>query len=395
MTRVSGEWLDAAPTRAVFDALTSAGHQAFAVGGCVRNALLGMDVADVDIATDALPERVMELGRAAGLHAVPTGIEHGTVTLVSGGRGYEITTFRRDVETDGRRAVVAYSSDMAEDAARRDFTMNALYARADGEVLDPLGQGLTDLRSRRVRFIGMPEARIREDYLRILRFFRFHAWYGDPVAGLDAGGLAACGRLADGLKSLARERVGAEMRKLLAAPDPGPAVEAMLRAGVLGHVLPGAEPPVLSRLVALERAAGLEPDWRRRLAALGGKEHAVRLRLSRADMRWLDTLAEGLRAALGPAVAGYRYGARAAVDIGLLSAAATGGTPPADLAAEAARGAATRFPVAARDLMPALQGAALGQALAEIEARWMAADLRPTRAALLAGFPKSDSGSGD
>ena len=208
VTRIAAEWLGAA--RPVTAALEAAGHQALFVGGCVRNALIGRAVADIDLATDARPAAVIALAEAAGLRAVPTGIEHGTVTVLAGGRPFEVTTFRRDVETFGRRAVVAFTGEIAEDAARRDFTMNALYARADGEVIDPLG-GLADLRAGRVRFVGDPGQRIAEDYLRILRFFRIHAWYGDPAGGMDPDGLAACAEAQDGLALISRERVGAEI----------------------------------------------------------------------------------------------------------------------------------------------------------------------------------------
>ena len=179
--RIEAPWLKAPGPARVMAALTRAGHRAYFVGGTVRNALMGLEPGDIDIATDALPERVMALARAAGLKPVPTGVAHGTVTVVADGQGIEVTTFRRDVETDGRRAVVAFSELIEHDAERRDFTMNALYATASGEVIDPLG-GLPDLEARRVRFVGEPRDRIREDFLRILRFFRFHAWYGDPEA---------------------------------------------------------------------------------------------------------------------------------------------------------------------------------------------------------------------
>nr|MDA3889890.1 CCA tRNA nucleotidyltransferase [Allgaiera sp.] len=216
--KITGAWLTRPETRAVCAALTGAGHRALFVGGCVRNALLGVAVADIDIATDAAPETVTILAENAGLKAVPTGIDHGTITVVSGGIAHEVTTFRRDVETFGRHATVAFTADPAEDAARRDFTMNALYATPEGEVLDPLG-GLPDLQARRLRFVGDPASRIREDYLRILRFFRFHAWYGDQQEGLDPEGIAACAENLDGLAGLSRERIGTEMRKLLSAPD--------------------------------------------------------------------------------------------------------------------------------------------------------------------------------
>ena len=189
--KISGDWLTRAETQAVCAMLTAGGYQVLLVGGCVRNALLGAPVADVDIATDAPPQIVSDLAENAGLKAVPTGINHGTVTIIAGGIPHEVTTFRRDVETFGRHAKVAFSTRLNDDAARRDFTMNALYARPDGTVLDPLN-GLPDLVARRVRFVGDPEQRIGEDYLRILRFFRFHAWYGDPAGGLDPDGLAAC-----------------------------------------------------------------------------------------------------------------------------------------------------------------------------------------------------------
>ena len=216
--KIAGEWIEAAHVQQVLHMLTDAGHQAFLVGGCVRNALLGQPVADIDISTDAMPERVVALAGATGLKAVPTGIEHGTITVVAEGVGHEITTFRRDVETDGRRAVVAFSTRIEDDAARRDFTMNALYADATGAVVDPMG-GLADLWARRVRFVGDADERIREDLLRILRLFRFHAWYGDPEEGLDADGLAACAANSAGIETLSRERIGHEMRRLLAAPD--------------------------------------------------------------------------------------------------------------------------------------------------------------------------------
>ncbi|MFN3525608.1 MAG: CCA tRNA nucleotidyltransferase, partial [Paracoccus sp. (in: a-proteobacteria)] len=213
---------DPALTR-VLRALTADGARVWLVGGAVRNALLDEPVDDVDLATDATPDRVIRLAGAAGLRAVPTGIDHGTVTLVAGGQGFEVTTLRRDVATDGRHATVAFSTDLAEDAARRDFTINALYADPQGRVIDPMS-GLSDLAARRLRFVGDAGARIREDYLRILRFFRFLARYGREA---DPQAVAACAALKDGLSRIARERIGAEMKKLLAAPAPGTAVALM------------------------------------------------------------------------------------------------------------------------------------------------------------------------
>ncbi len=392
MTRIAGDWLTAPATRAVFAALAQGGHQVFAVGGCVRNALLGQPVSDVDLATDARPDRVMELARAAGLKPVPTGIAHGTVTVVAEGQGFEVTTFRRDVRTDGRRAVVAFADSIEDDAHRRDFTINALYCDAEGRVLDPLGTGLSDLAQRRVRFIDDAATRIREDALRILRFFRFHAWYGDPEGGIDADALDACARLADLVTGLSRERVGAEMLKLLAAPDPAPALAAMERTGVLARLLPGASSAAVAPLVHLEGRFGLSPDPIRRLAALGGQDVARALRLSRADARRLALLTDTAPRPPGIAELGWRHGAGTALDIALLHAALTGALPPEDAPQQAALGAGQRFPVRAADLDPALKGPAIGRRLRQLERAWIDSGFRLDREALLALPPDDDTG---
>ena len=379
--KISGDWLTRPATQALCAALQAGGHRVFFVGGCVRNALLGEVVGDLDLATDALPEKVVRLVEAAGFKAIPTGIDHGTVTVLAGGLPHEITTFRRDVQTDGRHAVVAYSTDVAQDAARRDFTMNALYADPSGEVVDPLG-GLPDLRARRLRFVGEPAQRIREDYLRILRFFRFSATYGDPALGMDAEGLAACAELADGIDGLSRERIGAEMRKLLSARDPAPALASMAASGVLRHVLSGADPRYVAPLVHLE--AGAPPRWQRRLVVLGGQDWDNALRLSRSEQGLMARLRDQVGNALSPAALGWRLGPEAGADAVLARAAVLESPLPDDWKADVARGAASRFPVTAADLMPALAGPALGAKLAELESRGLASDLRLSRDDLLA-----------
>ncbi|MFC3057887.1 CCA tRNA nucleotidyltransferase [Paenirhodobacter populi] len=380
--RITGDWIRADHVQQVLGMIEAGGYQALLVGGCVRNDLIGAPVSDMDMATDALPEEVMDLARSAGLRAIGTGIEHGTVTVMAGGKTHEITTFRRDVTTNGRHATVAFSARIEEDAARRDFTVNALYARRDGTVLDPLGTGLTDLALRRVRFVGDPERRIREDYLRILRFFRFTALYGDPERGLDADGLAACAALADGVDSLSRERIGHEMRRLLAAPDPAPVMAAMQASGVLAHVLPGADVSALAPLIHLEGEAA--PDFLRRLAVLGAEDAASRLRLSRAEARRLDLLRRAALEGAEAAVLGYRLGARDAGDALLVRAALMGQPPAPDWCARIAFGAAQRFPVRAADLAPHYSGAALGARLRELEDRWIASGFALDRKALLA-----------
>jgi len=377
--RIAGDWIVHPGTQGLCATLTGAGFQALFVGGCVRNALLGAPVSDIDLATDARPDIVVDLAGAAGFRVVPTGIAHGTVTVIAMGRAHEVTTFRRDVETDGRHAVVAFSTRVAEDAGRRDFTMNALYADAQGRVIDPLG-GLPDLTARFVRFVGEPADRIREDYLRILRFFRFHAWYGAPAQGLEAEGLAACAALHDGIATLSHERIGAEMRKLLAAPDPAPAVGAMAAAGVLARVLPGADPRALAPLVHLE--AGLPPRWLRRLAVLGGGDVTRALRLSRAESAGLHRIADAMVTALTPAALGWRLAEVLATDAVLARAAVLPPLPPG-WQADIARGATAVCPVTAADLMHSHSGADLGARLRAIEDRWLASDLRATRDHLL------------
>lgn len=378
--KVSGDWLTHPGTQALCAVLAAAGHRALFVGGCVRNAVLGVPVADVDLTTDARPEVVTRLAEAAGFKVVPTGIDHGTVTVITHGKPHEVTTFRRDVETDGRRAVVAFSDRIEEDAQRRDLTMNALYADASGQVIDPLG-GLPDTLARRVRFVGDPPTRIREDYLRILRFFRFHACYGDPAEGLDAEGLAACAALSEGLNRVSRERIGAEMRKLLSARDPAPAVAAMAAAGVLARVLPGADPQALAPLVHLE--GGLPPRWLRRLAVLGGEVEG--LRLSRQEETDLTRLRDHVGSGRGAAPLGWLLGAELAQDALVARAAVLGSGLPADWQAETERGAAASFPIAASDLMPALQGPKLGAQLKALQDRWLLSDLRLDKPALLRG----------
>lgn len=292
------DWLTASATQAVMAALAAAGGADCArfVGGCVRNAVLGAPIDDVDIATVLTPEAVVRALKAAGLKSVPTGMEHGTVTAISERQPFEITTLRRDVSTDGRRATVAFTDDWAEDAARRDFRLNALYADSDGVILDPTGAGYDDALAGRIVFVGEPEQRIEEDYLRILRFYRFFAWYGRGAP--DAAAVAACAALAEGVERLSAERVSKEVLKLLAAPDPRPAVRLMRDAGVLGRILPPSNSVTL-----FEAMVGVSPDPVLRLSALlpadveTVRASANRLRLSNAQK---DRLIATVRAPLDP-----------------------------------------------------------------------------------------------
>lgn len=395
---------------ALLDAIARDGDEAWLVGGCVRNALLGEPASDIDIATQALPETVMARAEAAGLKAVPTGLEHGTVTVVVNGTPHEVTTLRRDVETDGRRAVVAFSRDLTDDAARRDFTMNALYVDREARLHDPVG-GLDDLEARRVRFIGDAATRIQEDYLRALRFFRFYGWYGRGSPDRDAVKAIVANKT--GLSRLSAERVWAELKKTLSAPDVTRALLWMRQTGVCQIVLPeSGDMDGFARFMRLEEATGVHADPLLRLLALlppqaHERVHQLsgRLKLSGADRDRLEaamhadaavdslTLDEpkALRAAL------YQFGERSVRDVLILQAArALDADPELDLPdGEADRVARLwnladtwtqpSLPVSGKDLMargvPA--GPQLGAALKVMEGAWVASDFTMGRDELL------------
>jgi poly(A) polymerase len=276
MTRIFAGFLHARETRAVMGALNgaNAGESRF-VGGCVRNALMGREIDDIDIATQLTPDAVIAAAKAAGIAAIPTGLDHGTVTLVCDHKPFEVTTLRRDVSTDGRHAQVAFTTDWHEDAARRDFRLNALYANLDGDVFDLTGAGISDARAGRVVFIGDGDQRLREDYLRILRFFRFSAWYSN--GDLDEAGLEACARMKAGLAQLSVERVWKELKKLCAAPDPRAALRAMDETGILHAIAPQAiRVDRTLALIGLEVDRFLPHDPLTRIAALLNDENAAR-----------------------------------------------------------------------------------------------------------------------
>jgi poly(A) polymerase len=390
-------WLKQGEVPRVLALLDGGGEEARVVGGAVRNTLLNLPVAEVDVATTALPEEVVRRADTAGVKAKPTGIEHGTVTLIVDGKPFEVTTLRRDIETFGRKAKVVFGRDWAADAERRDFTINALSAAADGTVFDYVG-GLADIAARHVRFIGDPATRIAEDYLRILRFFRFHAWYA--TGPLDAAGLAACIRARAGLDMLSRERIRMEMLKLLMAPHATPTLAVMAEAGLLGAVL-GGMPYLASfeNVAKAEAATGTTPDAVRRLGALGvavsedAERLAERLRLSNADTERLLAL-EGWRRvspAAGEQVAHallYRLGPQSFTDRVLVAWSRS----PAGVADESwrelvhlpQRWTAPAFPLKAVDFIRRgiAAGPALGLALRSAEEAWIAADFSAEPAAL-------------
>jgi len=369
--------------------LEEAGHPAHLVGGSVRDLLMGRASSDLDIATRATPDEVMAIFENAGASVHPTGIEHGTLTVVIDALPLEITTWRHDVTTDGRRATVAFADRLEDDALRRDFTINALYAARDGTVLDPTGIGLQDIANRRIRFIGRPEDRIREDHLRILRFFRFSASHAAGVAqGAD---LDACRRLNKSASSLPGERVGAEMLKLLVADGAPDALAAMKSAGLLEIVLPGVRADAaeiarrMERMIHAEASSGLVPCPLRRMAVLVEIAPRESLKLSRKQSEHIDGIIAIDAAKLAPEEMGYRHGVALSEDA-LLRRFALGCDTAiaADVLARVAHGARQQFPVRAKDLMPDFTGAALGQEIRRLERLWLDSGFAASRSCLLA-----------
>jgi poly(A) polymerase len=394
--RLDADWLQAGAPATLLALLDRDGEEARVVGGAVRNTLLGVPVGDIDIATTATPDEVIRRVEAAGLKAVPTGIEHGTVTVVVDSRPHEVTTLREDVETDGRRAKVVFGRDWRRDAERRDFTMNALSVARDGTIYDYVG-GLVDLHIGRVRFIGEPGMRIAEDYLRILRFFRFHAAYGHGAP--EAAGLAACVAARAHLDRLSRERVRMEMLKLMVAAHAVPVLAVMSEAGLLLSVLAGV--PLLaslSNMIKIEAVLGLAADPVRRLGALAlfivedADRLRERLRLANAEHQRLHAMADGwwrvsaANAEQDGRAALYRLGREHFTDRVLLawsrSSAGIADTVWHELARLPERWRAPDFPLKAADLVRrgVAKGPALGTALRAAEEVWIAADF-PTDAA--------------
>src|SRR5258708_7959524 len=390
-------WLKSGPAARVLQLLNSNGEEARVVGGAGRNGVLKIPAGDIDIATTAVPDEVVRRAKAAGIKSVPTGIDHGTVTLVVDAQAFEVTTLREDTKTFGRKAKVAFGRDWVRDAERRDFTINALSVDADGVVHDHVG-GLADIAAKRVRFIGDPGSRIAEDYLRILRFFRIHAAYG--AGEPDRAGYLACIAARAGLATLSAERVRMEMLKLVVAQGAAGAVVAMADGGLLQAIVGGiAYTGPFIAMIAAERLLGLEPDAVRRLGALAvavtedAKRVATRLRLANAETKALDSM--GHRwwrlAGMDEKTARrrlYRLGPERYRDRLLLAWARAGSDTDAarwqELATLPERWSAPKFPLKAADFIARgiAEGPALGHVLTLAEDAWLAADFPLDEAAL-------------
>jgi poly(A) polymerase len=400
MTTTLGDapWLTSGAAARVLRLLNGDGEEARIVGGAVRNAMLKIPVGDVDIATTAVPDEVVRRARAAGIKSVPTGIDHGTVTLVVDNTPFEVTTLREDTETFGRHARVSFGRDWIGDANRRDFTINALSVGPDGVVHDYVS-GLADIAARRVRFIGEASKRIEEDYLRILRFFRMHAAFG--AGEVDRAGYLACIGGRAGLATLSAERMRMEMLKLLVAGGAAGAVEAMADGGLLQTIVGGVTyAGTFAAMIAAEHALGLKADAMRRLAALAvavtedAKRIATRLRLSNAEAKALDSMGHRWWRLAGMDEARakrrlYRLGEAAYRDRLLLAWARVGGGSEhwIELARLPERWIAPKFPLKAADFVArgVAEGPALGHVLTLAEDAWLAADF-PIHAAALSAI---------
>lgn len=408
---LQADWLAQDAVRKVFDLLDSDGETAWIVGGAVRNTLLGAPVKDIDFATTCTPQVILERARQTGVKAVPTGIDHGTVTLVIGKQTFEATTLRADVATDGRHATVAFTRDVREDAARRDFTVNALYVDRHGVLTDPCG-GLDDIDPVVIRFIGDAEARICEDYLRSLRFYRFFAWYGQFRP--DAAGIKATAKLKDGLAQLSAERIWQEMSRLFAAPDPSRALLWMRQAGVLTAILPESENwgiDEIHGMMATEQALEWQPDAVLRLMAIVPPNHE---RMAQLAKRWKlpnavrdRLLAWADQPVIAPEIddAGfarllYRGNQQAIIDMMRLDVAKRRARQSSDFSAMGELARMTMLldkardwkrpvlPVKGQDLVERgyVEGKQLGDALKAAEDAWVRSDFKLDRDALLDGI---------
>lgn len=382
--KITPDWLRTDPLQFVLGELADGGHQAYVVGGCVRDAVMGLPVSDIDIATDRTPddvEKIFTFWDASKL--IPTGVDHGTWTVVVDGVSFEVTTFRKDVATDGRNATVAYAKTMEEDAMRRDFTMNAMYMDYQGNVYDPTGKGISDILSRTVRFVGDADERCREDYLRILRLFRFHAKYGKGP--MDSAAYWAAANNAEGLSKVSGERIWSELKKLLDLHDPVDALIEMDRSKVLNEVLPGyASISGVADVCYVERTGSLGPKWERRYAAMRELSvEPIELPHSNAEEEYIRNIIAARVLPAAHAAFIYKDG-NVAFDSQVLYAAATR-APWTDHSVQIERGLKAETPVNARMLMQfgVEEGPKLGFKLRMADKLFLQSGLTATKEELL------------
>jgi poly(A) polymerase len=379
--KISADWLTKPSTQLVMQILLSGGYEAFFVGGCVRNTLFDFQATDIDISTSATPKRVMELMSQAGLKTIPTGIDYGTVTVVADKQNYEITTFRKDIETDGRRAKVKFSGSVLEDAKRRDFSINAIYSEQDGTILDPL-DGIADIAKKRIKFIGDPHARIKEDYLRILRFFRFLALFGRENETHEIE-IATINDLRDGLDTISAERKSDEILKLFAAPNPKCSIFLMETADISSKIFDAYDYKSLNNLKELEDRLQVNPCATRRLAAYTKDNLKSQLRFSNKLAKAHKVLREEAISKKDAAELSYRYNEKIALDSILVRSSLHSTEPIKNVYHRIKLGSVAKFPVKSVDLAEYFSGPKLGKMLAYLEQKWIESDFRLSKEVLL------------
>ena len=370
--KISADWLTKPSTQLVMQILLSGGYEAFFVGGCVRNTLFDFQATDIDISTSATPKRVMELMSQAGLKTIPTGIDYGTVTVVADKQNYEITTFRKDIETDGRRAKVKFSGSVFEDAKRRDFSINAIYSEQNGTILDPLNV-IADITDKRIKFIGDPYLRIKEDYLRILRFFRFLALFGREDETYKKE-IAAINDLRDVLDGISAERKSDEILKLFSAPNPKYSVFLMETAGINSKIFDNYDYDSLDNLKKLEDRVEVSPSATRRLAAYTNDNLKSQLRFSNKIAKAHKVLREEAISKKDAAELSYRYNDKVALDIILVRSSLNSTEFVDSVFSRIKLGSAAKFPIKSVDLVEYFSGQKLGEMLSCLEQKWIESD---------------------
>tara|TARA_Y100000739_G_C20607740_1_gene466666 strand:+ start:1560 stop:2720 length:1161 start_codon:yes stop_codon:yes gene_type:complete len=357
-------------TKKLFQLFIEKSFDIYFVGGCVRDFLLNLPIKDIDISTTALPNEIISIARENNIKAIKTGIEHGTITLVYKTIQYQITTFRTDIKTDGRKAVVNFSKDIIADASRRDLTINALYADIEGNIIDPLNI-IADLNSRKIKFINNPQERIVEDNLRILRFFRFYAWFGKTNNSLDNASLRACVRFKEKLLNLSGERIGTEMKKLLTAPKPIKSLEIMLAEGILEIIMPKADVHLLKSLIKFEREADVSIHWTTRASVMTDSKLKTKWKLSNSDHKLLSTLQKFKYYNISISKIAYLYGQELAIKYAVIKSVISNESLPKNLDTLVNLGVSAVFPITSQDLIPDYQGKDLGKKLHSLKNIWI------------------------
>ena len=380
--RLENNWLNQSSSQFLPKIFSDYGHQALFVGGCVRNSILNMPVIDIDMATDALPETIIKISKEHNFKFIPTGLEHGTITLIIDNISYQITTFRSDITNDGRHAKVEFTTSLLLDASRRDFTINALYCDGYGKIIDPLN-ALDDLNNRVIKFIGDPNKRIAEDHLRILRFFRFQAIYGNKMLKIDLHALEACREHKAKLGTLSRERITSELHKLLLSDDPIRTMTKMIDTGVLNELIKNCKISSFISYIEAEKKYKIKINWLGRLLSLHGTNIEEVLAFSRQELKMIKYTKRAIKKNVPIFEFSYYNGMEYGIIYLLLQHGSKKTALSKILINKVSAIMTKKFPVTAKDLMPRLKGKKLGDELKRLEIQWIKSDFTLNKNQLL------------